>query len=318
MESLANILSNKNVLVLGGAGYIGSHVVSYLLKNNHVRIFDNFSNSAMDYAFFKDLVNKRNKNAVTKSEIVVGDIRDKSDIKEALKGVDFVINFAKLTGSVFSDEEPKAFYDVNVKGTQNLMEEIVKNEHIFKFINASSSCVYGSSFFPVKETDNLNPLSWYAETEKIAEDIVNWYSKEVITVNLRLFNVFGIEQKSKSVVYKILQSIINREPVYINWDGNQIRDFIYIKDVTDAFYQAILYGQTGKTYNINNEVCSINNLFTKIRNLVNPKFDNFIYLEPKEDENYGFAGDNSLAQKDLLFQPRFSLDEALLDTIQRT
>jgi UDP-glucose 4-epimerase len=213
--------------ITGGAGFIGKNIVKLLVENRHeVAIIDNLH-----------VGEKENLSEIyEKIEFFQTDIRDKSKMKSILRNMDGIFHEAALTAVPESFEKPQEYHDVNVIGTKNIFE-IAKREKI-RVVYASSSSIYGDAkSIPIKENDDKKPINPYGQTKLDNEIIAEKFSKEDLSViGLRYFNVYGIGQTGTyaGVITKFLENIKNQKPFIINGTGNQVRDFIHVKDIAKA------------------------------------------------------------------------------------
>ena len=231
------------ILVTGGAGFIGKHLVKYLLdKGNTITIFDNFSNSeekSLEY-YIKSGV-----------KIVNGDIRKFDEILKETEDQDVLIHLAAKISVSQSILNPSETFEVNVDGTKNVLEACKKN-YVKKIIIASSAAVYGegSSGMKLIESAKTNPISPYGKSKLKMEQEIEKNNK-IDCVILRFFNIFGIGQTPEyaGVITKFIEMILSNKPLEIFGDGMQTRDFVSINDVVESIYDAIKNGKNG-TYNI--------------------------------------------------------------------
>ena len=214
-------------LVTGGCGFVGSHIIERLIEDNHeVIVFDNLKIGKINNL-------KKVKN---KFEFINGDIRHIESMEKIIRDVDGIFHEAALASVPESFKIPNEYYEVNVIGTQNVFQLAKKNR--IKVIFASSSSVYGNpTKIPISENDSKNPINPYANTKAQCEKIAEEFSqKGVEIIGLRYFNIFGERQSTEyaGVIKKFLKRISQKLPPMINGDGNQIRDFVYVKDVVSA------------------------------------------------------------------------------------
>ncbi|MGI0058121.1 MAG: NAD-dependent epimerase/dehydratase family protein, partial [Nitrosarchaeum sp.] len=201
-----------NFIVTGGAGFISSHIVEYLVKNNHsVTVIDNFHVGNLE-----DLVGVQDKIKVLKMDIL-----DYDELRNAVKNADGLFHEAALTLVQESFTKQKEYHDVNVVGTENIFK--LAKEFGFKVVYASSSSVYGNTKkIPIREDFERKPLNPYGDTKLEDEYLAEKYSKlGVKIIGLRYFNVYGPRQNIAyaGVITKFLENIANRKAPVINGDG---------------------------------------------------------------------------------------------------
>jgi UDP-glucose 4-epimerase len=214
-------------VVTGGAGFIGSHIAKHLVSTGHnVTIFDDLSNGKKDNL----------DSIIDKIEFVNGDIRNFELLKNTLKNTDGVFHEAALASVQESFSKQQEYYDVNVKGTENVLK--LGKEFGFKIVYASSSSIYGNpAKIPIEENDPKNPINPYAQTKLDDENLAIKYAQMgVHVIGLRYFNVFGERQSQTyaGVIKKFVKKVRNNESPIINGDGQQTRDFVYVGDVVQA------------------------------------------------------------------------------------
>ena len=220
----------KKILITGGAGFIGSNLCEYFLKNGHeVTCLDNFATGYKhNIAPYLGLTNFK---------LIEGDIRNLTDCEEAVKGVDYVLHQAALGSVPRSIKDPITTNDVNVSGFLNMLIA-ARDAKVKRFIYAASSSTYGDSEVLPKEEDVIGrPLSPYAITKYVNELYADIFSKTygLETIGLRYFNVFGRRQDPNgayaAVIPLVVKQLMRYESPIINGDGNYSRDFTYIDNV---------------------------------------------------------------------------------------
>lgn len=235
-------------LVTGGAGFIGSNIAEELVRRKAgVRVLDSLITGNLDNI----------RPFRSKIDFIKGDIRDKKDLRRALKGVDYVIHQAALRSVPKSVDDPFTTNDINVSGTLNLLMES-KKAGVKRVVYASSSSAYGDvKKFPQKETDLPKPISPYGVSKLAAENYCITFARTfgLETVSLRYFNVFGPRQNPESkysaVVPIFIFNILNGKSPVVEWDGKQARDFTYVGNVVEANLNAcIVPGISGEVFNI--------------------------------------------------------------------
>ena len=248
----------EKIVVTGGAGFIGSHLVDRLLKENYmVTVIDNFSTGKLSN--LKSL--KKNKNL----KIINENIINKKKIKIYFKNIKYVFHLAAIAEIVPSIEKPEDYFLTNVSGTLNILE-LVRENNIKKIIYAASSSCYGiPKYYPTNEKEKTNPQYPYALTKFLGEQLIQHWSKVygINYISLRLFNVYGPRSRTSgtygAVFGVFLAQKIAKKPFTVVGDGKQSRDFVYVTDVVDAFYKSAFFKinnevfniGSGKTYSIN-------------------------------------------------------------------
>jgi UDP-glucose 4-epimerase len=302
-------IKNKKIVVTGGLGFIGSHIVEGLYQDNNVIIVDNDSTGKMDNVDqFKDRV-----------KLVLGDINS-LNLNEIFEGVDYVLHQAALPSVPRSIKEPLKSNESNVTGTLNVLKA-ASDCNVKKVVFASSSSVYGDSpKLPKVETMPLKPKSPYAVTKATGEMYSNVF-KEIYglqTVILRYFNVFGPRQDPNSqysaVIPKFIDSIIKGISPTVYGDGTQSRDFTFVKNVVEANIKACKSNETG-SFNI---ACGrsiiLNDLIKMINKLVGKDFQPE-YVDPRQgDIKHSLADIN--AAKSFGYHPKDNFIEELEETIK--
>jgi len=312
-------ISDKKFLVTGGAGFIGSHISEYLLKNGagKVRVLDNMVNG-----FDKNLQALKQFDSF---EFIEGDIRNYDACFEAAKGMDFISHQAALGSVPRSIKEPLYFNEVNVGGFVNMLKAAVDNG-VKRFVYASSSSVYGDEpTLPKKEERVGKCLSPYAATKKTNELYAQVYSDVygVETLGFRYFNIFGPRQDPDgpyaAVIPLFVKGILNRTPVYINGDGEQTRDFTFVENAVQVNVRGMLTENTealNKVYNVAvGERFSVNQLYNACKEQLNSDWSP-VYREPRAGDIRDSLADISQAKNLLGYLPTKRFEEGLSDTIE--
>jgi UDP-glucose 4-epimerase len=306
----------NRVLVTGGAGFIGSHLVDGLMSGG------------FDVVVLDDLSSGRRENLSVhfgKSNfcLVEGDVKDKADVEKALEGVNVVFHLAAIVSVDFSVKNPLLVNEVNVDGTLNVLRESL-NAGVKRFVYASSCAVYGEPvYLPVNEEHPAKPMSPYGVSKLAAEHYCRVFYEVygLETVCLRFFNVFGSRQVigpySGVIVNFINRLKRGRQPI-IYGDGEQTRDFVFVKDVADACLRAMSRKNcVGEAINVGTGVeVSINtlaNVSAELFNLHSIKFD---YLEPRTGDIKRSCADLNKAERLLGFASKTTLEDGLRETIE--
>ncbi|HOV79633.1 MAG TPA: GDP-mannose 4,6-dehydratase [Bacillota bacterium] len=241
------------VMVTGGAGFIGSHLIDRLLeRKNEVICYDNFND------FYNPDEKRRNvaPHAVDPLfRLVEGDIRDAEAVEKAVlqQGPDIIVHLAARAGVRPSVLEPKICESVNVRGTLNVLEA-AKKAGVRKFVFGSSSSVYGlNKKVPFSEEDSLlRPASPYAASKIAGEAFCRTYAHlyGIHVVSLRFFTVYGPRQRPDLAIRKFAEKILRGEEVTLYGDGSSARDYTYIDDIVQGIVSAVNY--TGAEYDVFN------------------------------------------------------------------
>ena len=261
-------LQGKHVLVTGGAGFIGSNLVGFLLENNiRVSVLDNLATGRMS-----NLTEFENNDLF---KFINGDITDFDTCLNALEGIDVVSHQAALGSVPRSIALPHNTHAVNATGFLNMLHA-VKEKGIERFVYASSSSVYGNSAnSPKKIGEEGEVLSPYAVTKQLNEEYAKVYHKlhQLETIGLRYFNVFGPKQDPNGVyaaaIPKFIDKMLNGEQITINGDGEQTRDFTYVMNAVKANVLGLSTKNDeayGKAFNVAcGEFLSLNGVISAIK-----------------------------------------------------
>jgi nucleoside-diphosphate-sugar epimerase len=295
-------MKKYNFLVTGGAGFIGSNMVDYLINQGHeVFVIDNLSTGKIQN------LNEK----INFIELDLSDIRNINVLKSVVKKVDYVIHMAAVPNVQQSIDDPLLTNKHNFQSTINLIESC-RNTNVKKIIFSSTSAIYGNSdIIPNNETVKPNPLSPYALQKLIGEQYLKLYSDlyGLKSVCLRYFNVFG-ERMTNEGAYKSVISIFSEQkennlPLTITNDGNQKRDFIYVGDVVVANYLSCI--KDTNNFNIYNVGYGDNISVNEIANYFNqPKTYIGNRVEPFET-----LCDNTKIKNNLTWEPTISVKEWL-------
>jgi len=297
--------------VTGGAGFIGSHLVKALVKAGHqVRVLDNlFTGSIENLA---DVLNT--------IEFVRGDVRDYGTVESAVRSVDAVVHLAALIDVAESVEKPDLYFDVNVRGTYNVVKA---SRSAGTFVFASSSAVYGEPIrVPIPEDHPLMPKSPYAASKVSGEAFVQAFANQYgfRPVILRLFNVYGPKQSRAyaGVIIEFIRRVSRGEPPVIFGDGEQTRDFIHVSDVVEAIMLSFRNEEARGVFNIGSgEGITINHLASLILKLMGRENLKPIYAQSRPGDIRNSVADITKAKRKLGFNPKVELKLGIKELISQ-
>jgi UDP-N-acetylglucosamine 4-epimerase len=306
----------SEILVTGGAGFIGSHIVDRLLQEGlTVRVLDNLSNGEK-----KNLAQLQNKKSF---QFIEGDVRNFDSVKKAVEGVDAVVHEAALVSVTRSVEDPRLSNEINVTGTVNLLKACV-DAHVKRFILASSCAVYGDTeTLPNHENLAPKPLSPYAADKLAAETYAKVFHDVygLETVSLRYFNVYGPRQKYgpySGVISIFINCLQENKPPLIVGDGTQTRDFVNVGDVVEANINALSKPKAaGEVFNVSTgEATTINKLAETIQQIMGKIDLKPVHAEPRPGDIMHSYGDITKAERKLEYKPRVPLEKGLSELVK--
>lgn len=320
MYAIILYMNKLSILVTGGAGFIGSNIVEFLLNNGvkSIRVLDNLSTGSMSNIepFLKKFDN---------IEFMWGDITNLETCRKACLGITTICHQAALGSVPRSVNDPLTSHNVNVNGFLNILVA-VKEANIKRIVFATSSSVYGTNNQPVKfENEIGRQLSPYAITKYIdelyAKNFTDLYGLECI--GLRYFNVFGPRQNPNgvyaAVIPKFINMIIKNEVPTINGDGTYSRDFTYIENIVGANILALTTDNAecfGEIFNVGtNNSIDINGLFNSIKNILDKKSLEPIYGSTRVgDVPYSNASIDKISTM-LGYSPKVYFNDGLIKTV---
>jgi nucleoside-diphosphate-sugar epimerase len=302
-----------NVLVTGGAGFIGSHLAAALhARGDKVRIFDNFSSgSRSNLSAFESQV-----------EVINGDLRLPKQISDALNGIETIFHQAAFVSVPESIENPTLCYETNLNGTINLLEA-ARAAGCRRVVLASSAAVYGANpNVPLTESASTECLSPYAASKLFNETLAQLYSRAfgLPIVALRYFNVFGPRQLPSSsyaaAIPKFISAIRAGKPPTVYGDGKQRRDFVYVGDVVRANLLAAETEHAGQVFNVcSGQETSLLDLLAALAEII-PGSPSPVFAPARLGDVARSLGDPSRAAEQLKFKAQTSLREGLRQTAE--
>jgi nucleoside-diphosphate-sugar epimerase len=310
MERNPNEIKGKNVLVTGGAGFVGSHIVDRLSPENKVTVFDNlFTGSLSNLEESQDRIT-----------LVKGDILDKALLMDVVAEVEIVFHLAAHVGNIRSIQDPYFDMDVNIRGTLNLLEACRKS-NIKRLVYSSSGAIFGEArYLPIDEDHPLNPESPYAVSKMAAEKYALAFYKVygVPATAVRYFNIYGPRQDTSEYANAIsifLGKFKEGKPITIFGDGEQTRDFIFVEDVVTAnILAATQPAAAGEIFNIaTGQATSLNQIVALIKQISGREIP-VTYADPRVGEVRDSRADIKKARSILGYSPQTDLKEGLLLT----
>lgn len=301
-------IKQKRVLITGGAGFIGSNIVQALHDKNEVLVLDDLTTG------------KRNNLEGMDVELVEGSIRDADKVRGVMEGVDYVFHHAAIASVPRSVDDPVSSNQVNVCGTLRVLME-ARDAKVRKVVFASSSAVYGDAPSESKREDDLPaPISPYAVTKLTGEMYCRnfWLNYRLPTCSLRYFNVYGPRQDPNSdyaaVIPRFISAAKAGRPLTIFGDGEQTRDFVFVKDVVQAnILAATDEKHHGEVFNVaNQEKVTINLLASLVLcSLGLEERGNMVHLEERAGDVKHSLADIGKARRMLGYSPGYRLKEGL-------
>ncbi|MFD2542019.1 SDR family oxidoreductase [Lacinutrix gracilariae] len=307
-------LSNSRFLVTGGAGFIGSNLVEYLLKfgAKKVRVLDNFSNG------YRENLTEFMENPAF--ELVEGDIRDLETCKKAMVDIDYVSHQAALGSVPRSINDPITTNAVNINGFLNMLVALKESTTVQRMVYAASSSTYGDSKALPKVEDNIGkPLSPYAVTKYVNELYADVFGKTYNTdvIGLRYFNIFGPKQSPNgayaAVIPLFMQALKDKKAPTIHGDGEQTRDFTFVANAVQANVKGFFASKdaSNEVFNIAcGERISVNYLWETLNQAANQELK-AIYGPTRQGDVRDSLAEISKAEKLLGYAPEYTVGQGL-------
>ncbi|CCQ33000.1 GDP-D-mannose dehydratase protein [Halorhabdus tiamatea SARL4B] len=295
-------VSGQTVLITGGAGFIGSHLADALVADNDVIVLDDLSSGSRE-------------NVPDGATFVEGDVRDEDIVADVTDGVDLVFHEAAVVSVEQSIEEPEFCHDVNFDGTLRLLEAARRQDA--RLVFASSAAIYGDpTTLPITESEPADPQSPYGIDKCGADQYVRTYHDlyDLETVALRYFNVYGPRQTASD--YSGVISIFREQaqagdPITVDGDGTQTRDFVHVRDVVQANLRAATTEHVGAAYNVGTgDETSIQALAETIQETVDTG-SSIVHGDPRPGDIERSRADVTKARQRLGYESDVSLADGL-------
>ncbi|MCB9667820.1 MAG: NAD-dependent epimerase/dehydratase family protein [Myxococcales bacterium] len=246
------MINGKQFLITGGAGFIGSALSARLVKHNRLRIFDNLRRNALRETGLDTHPNV---------ELVVGDVRDAEAVRRATEGVDYVVHMASIAGVDTVLNNPVTTMEVSLEGTLNTLRAAKDQPGLLRFVDFSTSEVFGSYAFRVREADvtslgAVGEARWtYAVSKLATEHLAHNYWKQfkLPACAIRPFNIYGPNQVGEGAIHAFVTRALRNETIDIHNEGDQIRSWCFIDDIIDGILLALEKPEAiGESFNIGN------------------------------------------------------------------
>jgi len=298
-------LTGQTVLVTGGAGFVGSHLAESLTDAAEVRVLDDLSNSDAG-------------DVPAHARLIEGDVRDRETVREAMDGADVVFHEAAMVSVPASVEAPMDCHGVNGTATLQLLD--VARQTDSRVVLASSAAIYGHpKTVPVSESAPKQPTSPYGVEKLTNDEYARVYAKQygLETVALRYFNIYGPRQTGQysGVISVFLDQARAGDPITVEGDGDQTRDFVHVDDVVRANRLAATKAARGSAYNVGTgSSVTVRELAEIVRDVVDADVP-IEHVDPRPNDIQRSRADVSKAREELEFEPTVSLSDGLATTL---
>jgi nucleoside-diphosphate-sugar epimerase len=311
------MITGAKFLITGGAGFIGTALTRRLVEKNRVRIFDNLRRNALKDAGLADHANV---------ELVVGDVQDAAALSKATEGADYVVHMASIAGVDTVLKNPVLTMKVSLLGTMNALDAAMTAKGVKRFIDFSTSEVFGSYAFRVREADvtslgAVGEARWtYAVSKLATEHLAHNYWKQygLPTCAIRPFNIYGPGQVGEGAVHAFVTRALKNDPIHIHNEGDQIRAWCYIDDIVESILLALEKDEAiGQSFNIGNarSTITIYQLAQLVRRLVPGSTSNIDFVKWDFPDVELRVPDVTKAEKLLGFRATVDLEDGLDRTI---
>lgn len=310
-------VKNSKIFITGGAGFIANRLATELVEDNEIVLFDNLHNNALQNSNIKNHKNVR---------LIKGDVRDIDALRAAAdKDVTHFIHCAAIAGVDTVMADPMRVMTVNIKGTFNAVEVAEKLPQLVKFVDFSTSEVFGSHAYNVDEftinpTVTVGEARWTYAISKLAGEFIvhsSHLQNKLPSVTVRPFNIYGPNQVGVGAIHNFVKCAISNIPLTVHDDGAQIRSWCYIDDFAHGVLLAMSHSENGKSYNIGNprSTLTVYNLAREI--IMAAKSTSTIQFKKMNHTDVALRIPNiDSARNKLSFEPTVELDEGLRRTLE--
>jgi len=295
-------LTDRTILITGGAGFIGSHIADALTTDNDITVLDDLSSGSRE-------------NVPGGATFIEGDVRDDDTLKNAAADADVIFHEAAIVSVQQSIDQPQRCQDVNLAGTLAVLEAARREDA--RVVFASSAAIYGEpTSVPIDEAEPTAPASPYGIDKCAADQYVRTYHDlyGLDTVALRYFNVYGPGQTGgdySGVISIFREQALTGDPITVDGDGSQTRDFVHVEDIVRANLLAATTDAVGTAYNIGTGTeTSIQTLAETVQSIADADSP-IVHGEPRPGDIDRSCADVTRAQEQLGYEPKISLEEGL-------
>ena len=308
-------MENEKIIITGGAGFIANKLIERLVEKNEITIFDNFS---------RDTFSQSPLSSNSTIQVINGDVLDRNAVDDAIVGKTVVIHAAGIAGIDTVIKKPVTTMEVNMIGTANVLASSQRNGSIKRFIDFSTSEVFGSNAFRSTEktetiTGSAGEARWVYSVSKLAgEHLAHAYHSQfnLPIVTVRPFNVYGPGQTGEGALRIFVKKALVNDPIKIDGDGTQIRAWCYVDDFVECVYRCLTSNDVvGKSLNIGNSraVTTILGLANIVTRVLGSKSE-IIHMPPLSADIAIRVPDTNLASELLDFKAYVDLDEGIMRT----
>ncbi|KKG31713.1 NAD-dependent epimerase/dehydratase family protein [Methanosarcina mazei] len=309
-------IKNKRIFLTGGSGFIGTKIVERLIENNEIIVYDTLQRNSLKNTNIIDHPNL---------SLIKGNVLDFENLKSVIKGSEIIIHLAAIAGIDTVIKNPTTTMNVNYIGTSNVLKATSELENVHRFIDFSTSEVYGSYAYKRDESDvttmgAVGEARWtYSISKLAAEHLAHSYHKEfgLPVISIRPFNIYGPGQIGEGAIHNFIKRAINNEDILIHGDGDQIRSWCYVEDIVDGIMLCLENEMgIGQVFNIGNPRATITilSLAEKIKSIAQSSSE--IVFVTKNYVDVELRIPDIKKSKDLLgFTPKVDLNEGLKRTI---
>lgn len=312
-----SVIAGKRILITGGAGFIGASMVEQLIENNSIVVYDSLHRNALKYTNFLDHPNMT---------FIEGDVMDLDNVRKAVRDCNMIIHLAAIAGVDTIISMPIKTMEVAIIGTYNILKAAIEEKNIERFIDFSTSEVFGSFAYNVQEGDattlgSVGEARWTYAVSKLATEhlVLSHYKQNGFpALSIRPFNIFGPRQVGLGAIHTFIERALNNKPLYINNGGSQIRSWCYIDDIVEGICLSLKKEKAvGQAFNIGNprNTLTIYNLAKMIKRLCGSKSEILIVNKKIADIELRIPNIDK-AKSVLGYEPCVDLEEGLIKTIK--